>query len=134
MTQGERAGDARWMAVLSFDEAAKLPGGGPAAARRDAEVASIVADLPESGAAVRARAWRVTRLDLPLMADIDALLAVFPDVEIVWTHRDPVASVASYCSLISLAQRMLYGRLDAVALGAHIRDRFLEDANDPPKG
>ena len=80
--QGERAGDARWMAVLSFDEAAKLPGGGPAAARRDAEVASIVADLPESGAAVRARAWRVTRLDLPLMADIDALLGDSVPVEL----------------------------------------------------
>lgn len=71
---------------------------------------------------------------------IDALLAVFPDAEIVWTHRDPVASVASYCSLISLAQRMLYGRLDAVALGAHIRDRFLEgvtramDARDRAPG
>lgn len=55
---------------------------------------------------------------------LDALLAVFPDARIVWTHRDPVASVASYCSLISLAQRMLYGRFDAHALGANIVDRF----------
>ncbi|MBO84951.1 MAG: hypothetical protein CL927_06305 [Deltaproteobacteria bacterium] len=55
---------------------------------------------------------------------IDALLAVFPDARIVWTHRDPVASVASYCSLISLGQRMLYGTIDPARLGAHIQDRF----------
>ena len=55
---------------------------------------------------------------------IDALLEVFPDARIVWTHRDPVASVASYCSLISLGQRMLYGRIDPGKLGAHIQDRF----------
>jgi len=55
---------------------------------------------------------------------IDALLEVFPDARIIWTHRDPVASVASYCSLISLGQRMLYGRIDPQQLGAHIQDRF----------
>lgn len=55
---------------------------------------------------------------------LDALVHVFPDARIVWTHRDPVASVASYCSLISLGQRMLYGRLDKHALGAHITTRF----------
>ena len=56
---------------------------------------------------------------------IDALLEVFPDARIVWTHRDPVASVASYCSLISLGQRMLRGRIDPKQLGTHIQDRFL---------
>ncbi len=56
---------------------------------------------------------------------IDALLAVFPDARIVWTHRDPVASVASYCSLISLGQRMLYGKIDPQRLGEHIQARFL---------
>lgn len=71
----ERAGDARWMAVLCLEEAARTPGAtAEVAARRDATIAAIVADLPASGAAVRARAWRVTRSDLPLAADIDALL------------------------------------------------------------
>lgn len=55
---------------------------------------------------------------------IDALLEVFPDARIVWTHRDPVASVASYCSLISLGQRMLYGKIDPQQLGSHIQGRF----------
>ncbi len=60
---------------------------------------------------------------------IDALLAVFPDARIIWTHRDPVASVASYCSLISLGYRMLYGRIDPIALGRHIEERFLQGVN-----
>lgn len=57
---------------------------------------------------------------------IDALLTVFPDAAIVWTHRDPLESVASYCSLVSLNRRMLYGKVDAPALGAHIEERFAE--------
>jgi len=57
---------------------------------------------------------------------VDALLEVFPDARIVWTHRDPVASVASYSSLISLGQRMLYGHFDPTKLGDHIQARFRE--------
>ena len=57
---------------------------------------------------------------------IDALLAVVPDAAIVWTHRDPLDSVASYCSLISLNRRMLYGRIDREPLGAHIEEAFAE--------
>jgi len=55
---------------------------------------------------------------------LDALMEVFPDACIVWTHRDPLASVASYCSLISLNRRMLYGRFEPAEIGAHIADRF----------
>lgn len=55
---------------------------------------------------------------------VDALLEVFPDACVVWTHRDPLASVASYCSLSSLQRRMLYGRIDRPAIGRHIQDRF----------
>lgn len=56
---------------------------------------------------------------------LDSLLKVFPDACIVWTHRDPVASIASYCSLVSLNRRTFYGNYDPHALGAHISDRFL---------
>ncbi|MEL6349120.1 MAG: sulfotransferase [Myxococcota bacterium] len=55
---------------------------------------------------------------------VDALLAVFPDACIVWTHRDPLASIASYCSLISIQHRMLFGGFDPHKLGTHITDRF----------
>jgi len=55
---------------------------------------------------------------------IDALLEVFPDACIVWTHRDPVPTIASYCSLISMQWRTLYGRFNPHDLGAHITHRF----------
>lgn len=56
---------------------------------------------------------------------IDDLLRVFPDACIVWTHRDPFDSIASYSSMISLNRRIYHGRVDGPALGAHIRDRFV---------
>lgn len=55
---------------------------------------------------------------------LDALFETFPDACVVWTHRDPVASVASYCSLISLNRRMLWGDVDNVKLGADVTQRF----------
>ncbi len=55
---------------------------------------------------------------------IDALLEVFPDACIVWTHRDPVPAIASYCSLISMQWRTLYGGFDPRVLGRHIVHRF----------
>jgi hypothetical protein len=70
---GERAGDARWMAVVCLDEASR-GGDREAAARADRVVDAIVAELPTTNAAVRARAWRVTRGDQPPAADIDELL------------------------------------------------------------
>jgi len=56
---------------------------------------------------------------------VDSLLENFPDACIVWTHRDPVASIASYCSLISLNWRLMYGRFDPVEVGHHIENQFL---------
>lgn len=57
---------------------------------------------------------------------LDALLHEFPDACIVWTHRDPFASLASYCSLISLQWRTMYGHVDLLELGRHILRRFAE--------
>ena len=36
---------------------------------------------------------------------IDALLAVYPDARLVWTHRDPLAALGSYCSLLRFGQQ-----------------------------
>jgi len=55
---------------------------------------------------------------------LDSLLKVFPDAGIIWTHRDPFNCVASYCSMISLNRRMLFGRIDPLEVGAHISGRF----------
>lgn len=56
---------------------------------------------------------------------LDALLEVFPDARIVWTHRDPVECIASYCSMASLQIRNMRGRVDRPRLGAHLSSRFL---------
>jgi hypothetical protein len=71
---GDRAGDVRWLAVLSFDEASRAPGQQALAARASATADAIVRELPATSAAVRARAWRVTRAESPATEDIDALL------------------------------------------------------------
>lgn len=55
---------------------------------------------------------------------IEPLLKVFPDACIIWTHRDPVSSIASYSSMMTLPRRMLYGEVDPAALGPFIADRF----------
>jgi hypothetical protein len=57
---------------------------------------------------------------------LDALMEVFPDAALVWTHRDPVASIASYCSLISLSYRTYFGEIRHKEVGKHIQHRFLQ--------
>ncbi len=58
------------------------------------------------------------------MWHLDALLEVFPDACIVWTHRDPSRSIPSYCSLASLNWRLLYGEFEPTELGPYIEERF----------
>ncbi|GAB7104808.1 sulfotransferase [Streptomyces phaeofaciens JCM 4814] len=49
---------------------------------------------------------------------LDALLSVFPDATIVWTHRDPAAVVPSFCSLIEHGMALTLDPLDLRELGA----------------
>lgn len=56
---------------------------------------------------------------------VDALLSVFPDACIVWTHRDPYDTIASYCSLMSLQWRTLFGRIDRLEIGEFMQRRML---------
>lgn len=55
---------------------------------------------------------------------LDSLLRVFPDACVLWTHRDPFDTIASYCSLISLNRRVYYGRFRPASIGPHIVERF----------
>jgi hypothetical protein len=41
--------------------------------------------------------------------NIEALIAAFPDVQIVWSHRDPYKATASALSMIQLAREMTMG-------------------------
>lgn len=49
--------------------------------------------------------------------DLPALLAVFPDARLIFTHRDPAAVVASSCSLIWNHMRLQSDRVDRAWIG-----------------
>lgn len=57
---------------------------------------------------------------------LDDLLEVFPDACIVWTHRDPYPTIGSYCSLMSMQWRNLYGKVPLQRLGDHMSYRLLQ--------
>ncbi|MCX4751514.1 sulfotransferase [Kitasatospora sp. NBC_01287] len=52
------------------------------------------------------------------LENLDALRTVFPDATIVWTHRDPVAAVASFCSLVEHGMAVTVRPLDLPGIGA----------------
>jgi hypothetical protein len=43
---------------------------------------------------------------------LDTIKAVYPDARLVWTHRDPLTAMGSFCSIISLAHMGYMGRVD----------------------
>jgi NAD(P)-dependent dehydrogenase (short-subunit alcohol dehydrogenase family) len=47
------------------------------------------------------------------------LLAVFPDAVIVQTHRDPQATIGSFCSMVAHGRGVFSDQVDARELGAH---------------
>jgi len=55
---------------------------------------------------------------------MDDLLSVFPDAQLIWTHRHPINAVTSMCSLMRAVHQMYYepeGR-DDNALGQKIKE------------
>jgi len=55
---------------------------------------------------------------------LDSLFKVFPDARVVWTHRDPFDSVASYASYISVFLRVMYGTCDKEKTGGFVEELF----------
>ena len=49
---------------------------------------------------------------------LDAIYDVYPDAQVVMTHRDPVKLVASHCSLVSTALGMSSSIVDKKEVGA----------------
>ncbi len=47
------------------------------------------------------------------------LAATFPDLKIVWTHRDPCTTVASFCSMVAHGMGLCRDEVDAHEVGAH---------------
>lgn len=55
------------------------------------------------------------------LANVERLIERFPDVRIVWTHRDPIAATASLCSLLWFAMQAL-ADVDKFAFCAALAD------------
>lgn len=54
------------------------------------------------------------------MAGLPGLLKVYPDARIVFTHRDPVEAVASYCSLVAVAWGLTSDSADAAKITSYV--------------
>ncbi|MEU6860184.1 sulfotransferase [Glycomyces sp. NPDC046736] len=49
--------------------------------------------------------------------NLDALLTVFPDAQIMWTHRDPQTVMGSWCSLVETGTALCNRRYDLHQIG-----------------
>lgn len=58
------------------------------------------------------------------MWGIEALIDTFPDVSIVWSHRNPLLCVASICSMTTLIMGPQMENLDTTALGPIVMDFY----------
>lgn len=59
------------------------------------------------------------RLKTPVhMFELDALVAVYPNAKLMWSHRDPAKVMGSVCSLIRYVRSWSSGRDDPEELGA----------------
>jgi hypothetical protein len=55
---------------------------------------------------------------------LDALFAVFPETLVITTHRDPIQTVPSYCSMVSSLHHMNSEAVDEVQVGQFTEKRW----------
>jgi len=55
---------------------------------------------------------------------LDALTTVYPDAQLVMTHRDPVEVVGSACSLLKAVRPMFTDNVDPIAIGVTLLETF----------
>lgn len=48
---------------------------------------------------------------------LDVLLGVFPTAKIIWTHREPKATVGSFCSMVAHGRGVFSDRIDPLEIG-----------------
>ncbi|MEE8428701.1 MAG: sulfotransferase [Gammaproteobacteria bacterium] len=48
---------------------------------------------------------------------LSTLLEVYPDARLVWAHRDPVAALGSFCSILSMGNQAFSGNFDREYIG-----------------
>ncbi|MFC3174603.1 sulfotransferase family protein [Novosphingobium bradum] len=62
---------------------------------------------------------------------LDSLLQTYPDARLVWTHRDPVAALGSFCSLTKVAHQAFSGPVDLAWIAQNQPWQALQHANRP---
>lgn len=60
------------------------------------------------------------------VGELDVLVRIFPDATIVWTHRDPITAMGSYCSLVETLGGLHVKNIDL----AHIGRMWLDILSD----
>ena len=63
------------------------------------------------------------------LADMDTILKVFPDATFVWTHRDPVTVIGSFCSLMETFWGMYQHDTDRQVIGRFALDHLVDQVN-----
>lgn len=58
------------------------------------------------------------------LSALDAVLAVFPDARLIMTHRDPLETIPSYCSMVAGLHRVTSDEVDAPEVGAFTQRRW----------
>jgi hypothetical protein len=57
------------------------------------------------------------------MRALPELVRAMPNAKLVWTHRDPAKSIASFCGLSASQRRLVYGGYDGAELGENALTR-----------
>ncbi len=62
---------------------------------------------------------------------IDALLDAYPDARIIWTHRDPATSAASFMNLLAFSHTLSMGAPDRDWIASTTPDRLVDQVRRP---
>ena len=60
---------------------------------------------------------------------LNTLLKFYPDARLIWTHRDPLAAMGSFCSIISLAHQAHTAAVDAEWIGQNCAWQAVQHAD-----
>lgn len=78
----------------------------------------------------RAAGTRLVLKDPTHLVHLDALLAVFPDAKIIFTHREPATALSSLCSLYAYTRALFSDDVDPEALGREVLSGHWPEAQD----
>lgn len=61
---------------------------------------------------------------------LDILLELFPEAKVVYSHRDPVDTISSYCSLVARLRSLLSDSVDKQAIGPEMLATWSSQQNN----